>query len=342
MLVAFPLAILATATAGSWPRCSALTRRALHDPVAGAVRVPRTRSRFGLQPTHRAGRAGDLRPAGPGAQHPRRAGRCAGGRPGGGPKGMGYGRARMLWQVEVPVALPTIMAGVRVATVSTVALVTVGVVVGYGRPRRADLPRLPEQLLPSAEIMTASVLTVALGLTLDVLLACATRLMTPWSAGRSWSVGRRGAGADEQLRRRVRLAERPAELAGADRVCRYLTYEHLYITGFAVLIAAVIALPLALGLGHTGPWRRLHRGGVQRVAGDADPGAADHLRRDRDRLRQPRHDHRAGRLRDPAAADQHLRRHPRGRPRRGRGGAGDGHVGSGRCCCGSSCRSPCR
>jgi osmoprotectant transport system permease protein len=32
----------------------------------------------------------------------------------------------------------------------------------------------------------------------------------------------------------------------------YLTYEHLYITGASVLIAAVVALPLALGLGHTG------------------------------------------------------------------------------------------
>ena len=32
----------------------------------------------------------------------------------------------------------------------------------------------------------------------------------------------------------------------------YLTYEHLYITGFSVLIASVIALPLALALGHTG------------------------------------------------------------------------------------------
>ena len=47
-------------------------------------------------------------------------------------RGMGYGRGRMLWKVELPVALPTIMAGVRVATVSTVALVTVGVIVGNG------------------------------------------------------------------------------------------------------------------------------------------------------------------------------------------------------------------
>jgi osmoprotectant transport system permease protein len=97
--------------------------------------------------------------------------------------GMGYGRARLLWQVEIPVALPTIMAGVRVATVSTVALVTVGVVVGYGGFGELILRGFQNNFY-RAEIFTASVLTVALGLTFDVLLAGATRLLTPWSRGR--------------------------------------------------------------------------------------------------------------------------------------------------------------
>lgn len=98
-------------------------------------------------------------------------------------RGMGYGRLRMLWKVELPVALPTIMAGVRVATVSTVALVTVGVIVGEG-----GLGQLIFRGFNSdyrAEIMTASLLTIALGLTLDILLALATRLLMPWSRSRS-------------------------------------------------------------------------------------------------------------------------------------------------------------
>ncbi len=98
-------------------------------------------------------------------------------------RGMGYGRVRMLWKVELPVALPTIMAGVRVATVSTVALVTVGVIVGEG-----GLGQLIFRGFNSdyrAEIMTASLLTVALGLTLDLLLALATRLLMPWSRSRT-------------------------------------------------------------------------------------------------------------------------------------------------------------
>ena len=98
-------------------------------------------------------------------------------------QGMGYGRARMLWRVELPVALPTIMAGVRVATVSTVALVTVGVIVGYGGLGLLIIQGF--QTFYRAEIVTASVLTVALGLTLDLSLAGLTRLLTPWSRSRS-------------------------------------------------------------------------------------------------------------------------------------------------------------
>jgi osmoprotectant transport system permease protein len=99
-------------------------------------------------------------------------------------RGMGYGRGRMLWKVELPVALPTIMAGVRVATVSTVALVTVGVVAGFGGLGGLILRGFQNNFY-HAEILTASVLTIALGLAFDVLLAGATRLLTPWSVRRS-------------------------------------------------------------------------------------------------------------------------------------------------------------
>jgi osmoprotectant transport system permease protein len=81
------------------------------------------------------------------------------------------------------VALPTIMAGVRVATVSTVALATVGVIVGNGGLGQLIFAGFNSNY--RAEIVTASVLTIALGLTLDVLLALATRAMMPWSRSRS-------------------------------------------------------------------------------------------------------------------------------------------------------------
>jgi len=47
-------------------------------------------------------------------------------------RGMGMGPGRLLLRVELPLALPSVLAGVRIATVSTVALVTVGVVVSNG------------------------------------------------------------------------------------------------------------------------------------------------------------------------------------------------------------------
>ena len=47
-------------------------------------------------------------------------------------RGMGYGPVRLLWEVELPLALPAMLAGVRIATVSTVALTTVGAIVDYG------------------------------------------------------------------------------------------------------------------------------------------------------------------------------------------------------------------
>ena len=98
-------------------------------------------------------------------------------------RGLGYTPMRLLLQVELPNALPSIIAGLRIAAVSTVALVTVGVVVGYG-----GLGQLMFRGLQSdyrAQIMTATVLCLLLALVLDVALAIAGRLATPWARGRA-------------------------------------------------------------------------------------------------------------------------------------------------------------
>lgn len=98
-------------------------------------------------------------------------------------RGMGYTPMRMLVQVELPNALPSIIAGLRIAAVSTVALVTVGVVVGYG-----GLGQLMFRGLQSdyrAQIMTATVLCLALALVLDLILALAGRLAMPWARRRA-------------------------------------------------------------------------------------------------------------------------------------------------------------
>lgn len=98
--------------------------------------------------------------------------------------GMGYGPARMLVFVEIPMALPTFFAGLRIATVSTVALATVGVVVGFGGLGNILISGFNNNFF-RAPIATAAVLCVLLALAFDVLLAVSAKLLTPWSRGRS-------------------------------------------------------------------------------------------------------------------------------------------------------------
>ncbi|MGH3664026.1 MAG: ABC transporter permease [Micromonosporaceae bacterium] len=98
--------------------------------------------------------------------------------------GMGYSRLAMLGRIELPLALPSIFTGLRIATVSTVAMVTVGVIVGYGGLGQLILEGFRNNEY-RAQIATATILVVALGLVLDLLLAGCARLVTPWVKGRS-------------------------------------------------------------------------------------------------------------------------------------------------------------
>ena len=96
--------------------------------------------------------------------------------------GLGYSRPRLLFRIELPLALPVMMAGLRVATVSTVALTTVGALVAHG-----GLGNLIADGVTSdfrAQLFTACVLCVLIALLLDVLLVAAQRLLTPWTRGR--------------------------------------------------------------------------------------------------------------------------------------------------------------
>ena len=77
-------------------------------------------------------------------------------------RGMGYGRFGMLWRVELPLALPGIITGIRLATVSTVALLTVGVIVGQGGLGQLIFSGSAHNLNKAA-IFTGTLLCVALG-----------------------------------------------------------------------------------------------------------------------------------------------------------------------------------
>lgn len=98
-------------------------------------------------------------------------------------RGMGYGPVRLLWEVELPLALPALMAGVRIATVSTIALTTVGALVGKGG--LGNLIDDGVQTTFKAQVLTASVLCVLLAALADLLLLGAQRLLTPWTRVRA-------------------------------------------------------------------------------------------------------------------------------------------------------------
>jgi osmoprotectant transport system permease protein len=96
-------------------------------------------------------------------------------------RGMGYGPLRLLFGVELPLALPAVMAGLRIATVSAVSLTTVGAIVGYGG--LGNLIYEGMNSLFKAQVLTASAICVVLAIVADLLLLGAQRLLTPWRRG---------------------------------------------------------------------------------------------------------------------------------------------------------------
>jgi osmoprotectant transport system permease protein len=93
--------------------------------------------------------------------------------------GMGYARFGRLLKVDLPLALPGIVTGLRLATVSTVALVTVGAIIGNGGLGDLILGGFRNNFY-KAQILTATLMCVLLALVLDLILAGAGRLVTPW------------------------------------------------------------------------------------------------------------------------------------------------------------------
>ena len=94
-------------------------------------------------------------------------------------RGMGLTRRQTLWRIELPLAVPAMMAGLRVAVVSTIALATVAALVvpqGLGYPIFLALREAFK-----TEIIVAGALAVGLALVADGLLVLAERALTPWA-----------------------------------------------------------------------------------------------------------------------------------------------------------------
>lgn len=93
--------------------------------------------------------------------------------------GMGYSRARLLWEIELPLAVPVIVAGVRIATVTTVGLVTITGLIALGGLGHFIFDGLRRWFL--TPLMVGTVLSFLLAVAFDGLLLGIERALTPWA-----------------------------------------------------------------------------------------------------------------------------------------------------------------
>jgi osmoprotectant transport system permease protein len=100
---------------------------------------------------------------------------------------MGYTPLRRFIAVELPLSIPVVVAGLRVAAVSSISLVTVGAVIGFGGLGQMFTDGFQRDI--PAEIVTGIVLVLVIALVVDALLLLLGRVLTPWDRSRR-TVGR--------------------------------------------------------------------------------------------------------------------------------------------------------
>lgn len=95
--------------------------------------------------------------------------------------GMGYTPRQVLRRIEMPLALPVIVAGIRIATVTVVGLVTVTSLLGLGGLGFFILNGLRKSIIFPTEIIVGVILSVVLAALLDLMLLWLGRRLAPWA-----------------------------------------------------------------------------------------------------------------------------------------------------------------
>jgi osmoprotectant transport system permease protein len=96
-------------------------------------------------------------------------------------RGMGLTDTQLLWRVELPLALPEILAGLRIAATTTVGLATLAFFAGAGGLGE----RIFEDIVFKSNVVTAGGLAVLLAAALDVAILLVQRAVTPWTRARA-------------------------------------------------------------------------------------------------------------------------------------------------------------
>ncbi|HET6830822.1 MAG TPA: ABC transporter permease [Solirubrobacterales bacterium] len=99
--------------------------------------------------------------------------------------GVGMTLRQLLWRVELPLALPEIIAGLRIATVSTVAIATLAIFAGAGGLGEVLYNEGIQRDVFKTNIVFGSVLAVALAIAFDGLLVVVQRFAAPWQRARA-------------------------------------------------------------------------------------------------------------------------------------------------------------
>ncbi|MDJ0496275.1 MAG: ABC transporter permease [Acidimicrobiia bacterium] len=100
-------------------------------------------------------------------------------------RGMGYTPRRMFLDIQLPLALPVIIAGIRIATVTTIGLVTITALIGQGGLGFFILRGLQFfSAIGTTQILAGTVLSVALAVVADIGLLGLEKLLTPWARRR--------------------------------------------------------------------------------------------------------------------------------------------------------------
>lgn len=104
---------------------------------------------------------------------------------------LGHSSRAMFWRVDLPLAVPVLVSGLRVVVVSTVSLVTIGALIGV--PSLGSLLTDGFQRGIAGEVWTGVIATVLLAVALDLAVVLAGRLLTPWARAAVGQQQRAGA-----------------------------------------------------------------------------------------------------------------------------------------------------
>ena len=147
---------------------------------------------------------------------------------------MGFGPMRRLVRVELPLAVPVIIAGLRIAVVSSISLASVGQLIGVGSLGYFFLDGFQRDF--PEEIYVGGAAIIVLAFVCDLLLVGTRRLATPWSRRMSF------------LSFAWNWLKAPAQWHGSGDIPIRLL-QHLGYSGLSLLVAALIALPAGSGSG---------------------------------------------------------------------------------------------